>query len=181
MDKISIRDLLPPANTSVVEAADLVPVAPVPARRARPSELVGRKPAVLRALTAAASLKVTVILFTLAMLLVFFGTLAQVDEGIFTVVHNYFRCKFIAWIPLQIFVRFGQVFFGISHEAEASGSFPFPGGWLLGGLLLGNLLAAHAARFQFGWKRSGILILHSGLVVLMLSEVIAGQFQVEGR
>jgi ABC-type transport system involved in cytochrome c biogenesis permease subunit len=73
------------------------------------------------------------------------------------------------------------VFFSISHEAEVPGSFPFPGGWLLGGLLLLNLLSAHAVHFKFTWKRSGIMILHSGLVILMLGEVIAGQFQVEGR
>jgi ABC-type transport system involved in cytochrome c biogenesis permease subunit len=132
-------------------------------------------------LTNAASLKYTVLLFTLAMLLVFFGTLAQVDEGISTVLTRYFRCKFIAWIPCQIFVRFAQVFFGVSHEAELPGSFPFPGGWLLGELLLINLLAAHAVRFKFTWKRSGIMILHAGLIVMMLSEIIAGSLQVEGR
>jgi len=175
MNKTAIHDALPPANVAVLEALDVLPRTPIPARRTRHSGPVRR------ALTAVASLKLTVALFTLAMLLVFFGTLAQVDEGVFTVLSKYFRCKFIAWIPLQIFVRFGQVFFGISHDAEVSGSFPFPGGWLLGGLLLFNLLAAHAVRFKFTWKRSGIMILHSGLVVLMLSEVIAGQFQVEGR
>lgn len=175
MDKTAIHDSLPPANVPVLEAVDMLPVTPIPARRTWQSGPV------MRALTAFASLKLTVALFTLAMLLVFFGTLAQVDEGIFTVLSKYFRCKFIAWIPLQIFVRFGQVFFGISHEAEVSGSFPLPGGWLLGGLLLFNLLAAHAVRFKFTWKRSGIMILHFGLVVLMMSEFIAGQFQVEGR
>jgi hypothetical protein len=61
------------------------------------------------------------------------------------------------------------------------GSFPFPGGWLLGGLLLANLLAAHAVRFKVNWRRSGILILHAGLIILMLSELVTGLFAIEGN
>src|SRR5262245_500383 len=82
-------------------------------------------------LAALASLRVTVALFVLAILLIFFGTLAQVDEGIWTVLQKYFRTG-IAWIPLQALVRFGQVFFGVSEGVELKGSFPFPGGWLIG-------------------------------------------------
>jgi hypothetical protein len=133
-----------------------------------------------RVLTPIASLRLTVVLFALAILLVFFGTLAQVDEGLWTVLHKYFRA-WLAWIPLQALVRFGQVFFGVSRTAQLSGSFPFPGGWLLGSVLLANLLAAHAVRFKLSWKRSGILILHAGLIILMVSELITGLFAVENR
>jgi hypothetical protein len=119
-------------------------------------------------------------MFALAMVLIFLGTLAQVDEGIFTVLNKYFRSG-IAWIPFQALVRFGQVFLHLSPSAQVSGSFPFPGGWLIGGVLLVNLLAAHAVRFKLTWKRSGILILHSGLVLLMVNEFITGMFAVEGR
>src|SRR5439155_25712135 len=92
-----------------------------------------------------ASLRLAVVMFVLAIALVFLGTLAQVDEGIWTVLSKYFRTG-IAWIPFQALVRFGQVFLGVSPEAQVSGSFPFPGGWLIGGVLLVNLLAAHALR-----------------------------------
>jgi ABC-type transport system involved in cytochrome c biogenesis permease subunit len=128
----------------------------------------------------AASLRLTVVLMALSILLVLFGTLAQVDEGIGTVLHRYFRSLW-AWIPWQVFVRFGQVFFGVDQKVQVSGAFPFPGGWLLGGLLLLNLLAAHAVRFRLTWKRSGVLVLHAGLVVMMLSELITGLFAVESR
>jgi hypothetical protein len=131
-------------------------------------------------LTPLASLKLTVAMFALAMILIFLGTLAQVDEGIFTVLSKYFRSG-IAWIPFQALVRFGQVFLGLSPSAQLSGSFPFPGGWLIGGVLLVNLLAAHTVRFKLTWKRSGILILHSGLVLLMVNEFVTGLFAVEGR
>src|SRR5262249_26539412 len=38
-----------------------------------------------------------------------------------------------------------------------------------------------AVRFKISWKRSGILLIHSGLVVIMLSELITGLFAVESR
>jgi hypothetical protein len=132
------------------------------------------------ALWALASLRLTVVLFSLSLLLVFFGTLAQVELGIWTAVNEYFRSAYV-WVPFQLFVRFGQVFFGISRSAHLPGSFPFPGGWLLGGLLLANLLAAHAVRFKMTWKRSGILVIHAGLIILMLSELITGLFAIEGN
>src|SRR5438067_1232555 len=135
---------------------------------------------VQKVLAVLASLRLTVVLFSLALVLIFCGTLAQVDMGIWTAVNQYFRSAYV-WIPLQLFVHFGQVFFGIPTSAHLPGSFPFPGGWLIGGLLLVNLLAAHAVRFKVSWKRSGILMLHAGLVVLMLSELITGLFAIEGN
>src|SRR6266851_648879 len=127
-----------------------------------------------------ASLRLTVVMFVLAIALVFLGTLAQVDEGIWTVLTKYFRTG-IAWIPFQALVRFGQVFLGVSPQAQVSGSFPFPGGWLIGGILLVNLLAAHAVRFKLTWKRSGILIIHTGIVLMILGELVTGLFAVEGK
>jgi hypothetical protein len=133
-----------------------------------------------KALTALASLRLTVWLFVLAIALVFFGTLAQVDEGIWTVLSKYFRTG-LARVPFQVFVRFGQIFFNLSQDISVPGAFPFPGGWLIGGCLLANLLAAHATRFKLTWKRSGILVLHAGLVVMMVSELITGLLAVESR
>ncbi len=125
-----------------------------------------------KSLQVAASLRITVVLFALAILLIFFGTLAQVDEGIWTVVSKYFRC-FLAWIPLKIFFpRDGR---------EVAGSFPFPGGWLIAGLLLANLLAAHAVRFRLTWKRAGVLVLHAGLIVMIAGEFVTGLLAVEGQ
>ncbi len=127
-----------------------------------------------------ASLRLTVGLFVLSIMLVFFATLAQRDEGIFTVLTKYIRTP-IAWIPFQVLVGFGQVFFWLPAEAKVPGHFPFPGGWLIGGVLLLNLLAAHAARFKLSWKRIGILFLHAGLIFLMVGELVTGIFAVEGR
>jgi hypothetical protein len=134
---------------------------------------------VRKVLKALASLRLTVFLFALSMVLVFCGTLAMMDHGLWATLTQYFRA-FIAWIPLQVFVRLGQVFIGLPPSWNVPGSFPFPGGWSLGAALLVNLLAAHITRFRFTWKRAGILILHSGLILLMLSELVTGLFAVEG-
>ena len=61
-------------------------------------------PAIIRGvLKFFASLKLTVVLLSLGVLLVFFGTLAQVDVGIWSAVRDYFR-SMIVWVPLQIFI-----------------------------------------------------------------------------
>src|SRR5947199_131561 len=36
-------------------------------------------------------------------------------------------------------------------------------------------------RFRVTWKRTGILLIHSGLVVMMLGELVTGLWAVEGR
>ncbi len=131
-------------------------------------------------LKAIASLRLTVILFVLAFILVFLGTVAQVDASNWTVVKSYFRTAFVM-VPNQVLLRFCQTFFGVSKETEWPGSFPFPGGWLIGSLLLINLIAAHLSRFRLSWKRSGILILHAGLIVLMLGELGTGLTAIEGN
>jgi hypothetical protein len=199
-------------NTSiqVAPSAPATPASPsVPPPRARANWL---RP-VKKAFEALASLRLTVFLFVLSMFLVFCGTLAMCDSGLWATLSGYFRC-WLAWIPLQVFVPFGQVFFGLPQTLRVSGSFPFPGGWLLGGVLLANLLAAHAVRFKIlkragnsylleranqstsaarrlwlrvahftlfriAWKRSGILLIHSGIIVMMLGEFVTGKFASE--
>jgi hypothetical protein len=135
-----------------------------------------------RVIAALASLRLTVVLFALSMVLVFVGTLAQMDAGVWTVVNKYFR-SFAVWVPFQLFVKLGQVFFGIPKTVQIANSwgFPFPGGWTLGSLLLINLLAAHLTRFKLSWKRSGILVLHAGMILMLLGELVTGLFAVEAR
>jgi len=57
----------------------------------------------------------------------------------------------------------------------------FPSGYLVGGLLLMNLIAAHLARFKFTWKKAGILVLHSGVILLLLGQLFTSLFQVESQ
>jgi hypothetical protein len=171
------------------------------------------------------SLRLTVALLGLSILLVFVGTIAQVNAGIWTVMDQYFRC----WI------------------AQIGGHWwlPFPGGKLLGAALLVNLLISHAQRIRvvargprlvlgiitlamglgLTWfvishvfdldsttrtinptvrvaiqllqgggaatvllvgcwllfqRKAGIVLLHAGVVILMLSELFTGMMAEEG-
>jgi hypothetical protein len=108
------------------------------------------------------SLKLTVVLLALSMVLVFAGTLAQVDKGIWTVMDLYFRC-FIAEIELMVF---------FPRDLDIPNiRIPFPGGFLLGALLAVNLTAVHAAIFKVlatGRRRiAGILVLLLGILVVI--------------
>jgi ABC-type transport system involved in cytochrome c biogenesis permease subunit len=125
-----------------------------------------------------ASLQLTVVLFALSIVLVFFGTLAQMNEGIWTVVDKYFRSG-IVWIPLQLLAKFFSIFFNTNPNTHWHTTFPFPGGWAIGTVMLVNLVAAHLVRFRMTWKRSGIFVIHAGVIMLMLGELVTGMYAVE--
>ena len=149
-----------------------------PARNAKPAP--GPAYYVRKGLKSLASLQLTVCLFAVAVGLVFLGTVAQVDYGIWTVVDQYFW-SWAVWVPFDLFHKFGVVFFDLDKESHWSGSFPFPAGKLLGGLMLLNLLAAHAIRFRVSWKRIGIFMIHSGMILLFVGEFVTREFAVEQR
>jgi ABC-type transport system involved in cytochrome c biogenesis permease subunit len=115
---------------------------------ARDEHLVDVSPrdVAMSVLHALASLKLTVALFALSIVLVFLGTLAQKDNDVWFVVEKYFH-SWIVLVPFQTLERLLQVFFkGVAWNVP--GVFPFPGGNFLGLLLIVNLLAAHAVRFK---------------------------------
>jgi hypothetical protein len=107
------------------------------------------------------SLKLTVWLLVLSMVLVFAGTLAQVEKGIWTVMDQYFRC-YIAFIDLPVF------FPGTWNVPDIK--IPFPGGFLIGFLLTINLLMVHSASFKIlakgGRRVAGILVMLLGVLVV---------------
>jgi hypothetical protein len=162
------------SDTSVQTSPKPVPVG-VTADVPRPDGVKpkSRKGPVRRFVEALASLKLTVTLLALSIVLVFCGTLAQLDHGIWAVVNSYFRSFFVL-IPLYIF-------FPRTYHITPSIVFPFPGGWAIGSLLLVNLVAAHATRFKVSLKRTGILLIHAGLIVLMMGELVTGIFAIEGN
>jgi len=129
-----------------------------------------------------ASLQLTVTLFAFALGLVFLGTLAQKTAGIWSVVDRYFW-SWIVLIDLQPTLEFGKIFLQLPKDWKAPSwaVFPFPGGKLIGGLMFINLISAHLYRFRLSWKKLGILVAHSGLVLLFVGEYITREFQVEQR
>lgn len=109
------------------------------------------------------SLRLTVGLLVLSIILIFWATLAQVQLGIWGVQEKFFHTFFVlekipgTEVPVPV----------------------FPGGYLIGGLLLLNLLAAHIYRFRLEWKRAGIQLTHLGLILLLLGELLTSLLQVE--
>ena len=102
------------------------------------------------------SLKLTVVCLGLGMVLVFWGTIAQVELGLYKAQNDFFRSFFVYWGP-----------------RAASWKLPvFPGGYLLGGVLLLNLIAAHCSRFKFTRKKAGIWMVHVGLILLLLGQLL---------
>jgi ABC-type transport system involved in cytochrome c biogenesis permease subunit len=110
-------------------------------------------------LKALGSLKITVSLFTLGILIVLIGTLAQDEETLVQVKRQYFN-SWIAWVPVDVF--FPQTLW---EHSPIPGKFPFPGGAAIGLGLLINLIAAKTTRFSINSKG---LRFWSGLVVSLL-------------
>ena len=116
------------------------------------------------------SLELTVLLLGFSGLLVFFGTLDQVHYGIHLVQKRYFASFLAFWqYPLQ----------WPGGEALYWLRLPLPGGYLLGILLLINLLSAHFRFFRPTWKKTGIVLIHSGVLLLIVSGFVSGVFQKE--
>ena len=113
-----------------------------------------------------ASLKITVTLLALAIVLVFMGTLAQTQSDIWEVVGRVFRCWFF-WLEartLQPLFRWEW----IGKLSPKLGIF-FPGGYAIGTAMVINLLAAHGLRFTVQAKG---LRLAAGLVVTALGVLV---------
>jgi hypothetical protein len=101
------------------------------------------------------SLKLTVVLLAFSIVLVFVGTLAQADEGLYGAQAHYFK----QWIVI------GSHLFG--HKVPLI----LPGGYLIGVLLLVNLVCAHIYRFQLTASKIGIQLAHAGVIVLLVGQL----------
>ncbi|MEQ1852472.1 MAG: cytochrome c biogenesis protein ResB [Chthoniobacteraceae bacterium] len=109
------------------------------------------------------SLRLTVWLLGISVLLVFLGSIAQAPEGLWNAQVRWFKSLVVIrqagddwWVPPI-----------------------FPGGHLLGGLLLLNLLAAHFKRFQFNFQKFGIQLTHFGIIVLLIGQFITDKTATE--
>src|SRR5262245_15410349 len=109
------------------------------------------------------SLRLTVVLLAFGILLVFVGTVAQADEGLYQAQARYFKHWFVLGITM----------FG--HKIPIG----LPGGYLIGTLLLMNLTAAHIKRFQWTWKKAGIHLTHAGVILLLVGQLTTDLFSRE--
>jgi hypothetical protein len=101
------------------------------------------------------SLKLTVACLALGMVLVLLGTLAQRYLGLYKAQNEFFRSFFLFWGPN-----------GATWRIPV-----FPGGYLVGGVLLINLVAAHLKRFHLTRDKAGIWMVHLGLILLLVGQL----------
>lgn len=110
------------------------------------------------------SLRITVVLLTLGLILIFVGTLAQTTVGIWVAINDYFRSLYV-WVPLDIF----REALWPQATKEIPGRFIFPGGFLIMGLLIINLIAAHAVRYRVTAKGGKLAL---GIALTLLSTAL---------
>jgi hypothetical protein len=112
-----------------------------------------------------ASLKLTVYCLLFAFVLVLAGTFAQKYISNFEAQQRYFNTWIVFWTP-----------------ADSHAKIPvFPGGWLIGAVLLTNLTAALVARFQFSTKKFGLLLAHLGIIVLLVGQFASELWKTESQ
>src|SRR5262245_41698058 len=109
-----------------------------------------------RIVSVLSSLRLTVFCLLCGMGLAFAGTIAQVHLGLYKAQNEFFRSFFVYWTP-----------------AGSTWRIPvLPGGYLLGGVLLLNLITAHVKRFSFTRKEAGIWLVHAGRSLPLLGQVL---------
>ncbi len=132
------------------------------------------------------SLRLTVTLLSISLFIIFFGTLAQGVMGLNFAVERYFKSFFIdshaaeaGWFMLlKLFQMEGTP---LTPEKIINPGWPvFPGGYLVGTLLLINLGVAYYHRFEWSAKKAGIYLTHIGIVTLLIGQVFTDLLQEEG-
>ena len=111
------------------------------------------------------SLKLTIACLAAGMALIFAGTVAQVHLGIHEAQQRYFQSMFVWWPP----------------EGRGFQIPIFPGGHLIGAVLLVNLIAAHTRRFRWTWRKLGIHLTHAGLIIMLAGGLFTDLFAVESH
>ncbi len=110
-----------------------------------------------------ASLRLTVFLLVLSMILVLLGTLEQVHWGVWHVQKVYFS-DWLCFYPM---------------DPTAAVRIPLPGGFTLGALLMLNLGFAHFRHFKATAAKAGISMIHAGLLLLLGGGFVTAVYQEE--
>ena len=111
------------------------------------------------------SIRLTVACLVLGCIVVFWGTIAQVHLGLYKAQTEIFRSFVIYWQPS-----------GSEFHIPI-----FPGGYLIGTVLLINLMCAHARYYQPGKRKIGIVLIHLGIVLLLVGQMLTDFLSVESH
>ena len=110
-----------------------------------------------------ASYGLSIVIMALLMIITFIGTLEQVDMGLYEVQQRYFDSLVaVHWL-------FGTI------------PVPLPGVYLLLILLTINLVCGGIVRARKGWRFTGILIGHVGMLLLLVGSFVTFQYAERGN
>src|SRR3989338_4272682 len=104
------------------------------------------------------SVKLAVSCLVLLFILTFWGTVAQVHEGLYIAQERYFHSFFFL----------------------ALGFLPFPGGQAVMWVLFVNLSCVALVRLNYKWRNIGLIIIHFGLLLFLLSGYVMLRCAQEG-
>lgn len=132
------------------------------------------------------SLRLTVACLVFGMSLVFLGTMGQEPMGNFLAQQKFFHSFFVTAGPMWAAIKKSLEMVHL-HLTPSSvedilygPAVPvFPGGYLVGGVLVINLIASASRRFGFHWRKVGIWMAHVGLLLLLLGQLLTDQFSRE--
>jgi hypothetical protein len=134
------------------------------------------------------SLRLTVVCLVLGLVLVFFGTLAQDPIGLYLAQDKFFRSFFVGaapmWAAIKKTLQMLHIYLPPSTAADVlfGPRIPvFPGGYMIGGVLLINLIASHIKRFTFTRTKAGLWMVHFGLILLLLGQLGTDMLSHESR
>ena len=120
---------------------------------------------VQRLLDSLSSLRVAMVLLCAAAGLVFIGTIAQVDMGLYAAQTAFFRSFLVYWGP-----------------KGANWTIPIlPGGYLIGTLLVINLVAAQIKHFEWTKSRLGLQMTHLGVILLLIGQLATDMLSIESH
>ncbi|MBI5199980.1 MAG: cytochrome c biogenesis protein ResB [Elusimicrobia bacterium] len=126
---------------------------------------IPREPALKPALRVLASLQLTVALLASLMVLVTLCTLGQAKLGLYGAVETYIR-SVLVWADIP----------GTLWRVPV-----FPGGGLVGAVLLVNLAVAQGIRLEWSRRKAGLWLVHFGLAFLFVGEFVTGFLQQDMR
>lgn len=122
---------------------------------------------------ALSSINFGIFLLIQLMIVIFIGTLDQVELGIYNVQTYYFKSWIIVWrIP------FNNIFSCIFIPKMY---LPLLGGSSLGSMLIINLFLAHLRYYRSGLKKINIILIHYGLIMLILSAFLTSISQEDSQ
>jgi hypothetical protein len=129
------------------------------------------------------SLKLSVVILSLALVLVFAGTLAQEPLGLYLTQDRFFHSFFVDYASMAAAGKKFLQMFGVyltpstAMEVMAAPRIPvFPGGYTIGFAFLFNLIASQIRTFELSRTKFGLQLIHLGLILLLVGQLATDLF-----